>query len=182
KGGQLAWSEEFPKSVGKITSYYGNVNNLVRGYTYIRTLGRGGLKRVSEHAVLNANYLLALLKREFPVAYPRYCMHEFVLSGKNLAKETHVRTLDVAKRLIDYGYHPPTIYFPLIVPEALMIEPTETESRETLDAFADTMIKIKKEAQENPKLVQEAPHTTPVKRLDERTAALQPKVRWTRPA
>jgi glycine dehydrogenase subunit 2 len=180
--GALRWSEDFPKSVGKIHSCYGNVNNMVRGYTYLRSLGRGGLRRVSENAVLNANYLLSRLKREFPVAYPRFCMHEFVLSGKNLAKETHVRTLDVAKRLIDFGYHPPTIYFPLIVPEALMIEPTETESRETMDAFADTLIRIKREAHENPKLVQEAPHTTPVRRLDERQAAIHPKVRWTRPA
>jgi glycine dehydrogenase subunit 2 len=176
----LRWSTDFSDTIGRIAAHYGNVNNMVRGYAYIRALGGPGLQAVSEHAVLNANYLLARLKRDFPVPYPRFCMHEFVLSGSPLAKETGVRTVDVAKRLIDYGFHPPTVYFPLIVPEALMIEPTETETRETLDAFAGTLLKIQKEARRKPKLVQEAPHTTPVRRLDERTAARKPKVRWTR--
>ena len=134
-------------------------------------LGGDGLRRVAESAVLNANYLKARLEKAYPVKYPRRCMHEFVAMG-NFAEGVH--TLDIAKRMIDYGFHPPTIYFPLIVPEALMIEPTETESKETLDGFVEVMLKIAEEAKSSPELLREAPHATPVGRLDEVAAARCP--------
>src|SRR5205807_2844683 len=130
---------------GRVRSFFGNVGILLRGYCYIRTLGAKGLREVSENAVLNANYLLCRLKNEFDVPHGDRCMHEFVASAKNLRKERKISAMDIAKRLLDYGYHAPTVYFPLVVPEALMIEPTETESRETLDAFADTLLKIRDE-------------------------------------
>jgi len=171
-------SYDHPKSIGKIHNFYGNVGMFVRAFTYISCLGKSGLKRIAQNAVLNANYLLYKLKDHYKVTFKRRCMHEFVVSGSEIAKATHVRTLDIAKRLLDYGFHPPTIYFPLIVPEALMIEPTETESKETLDSFADAMIKIAKEAKESPELVKNAPHTTPVKRLDEVKAARQPILKY----
>jgi glycine dehydrogenase subunit 2 len=136
------------------------------------------LKRVSENAVLNANYVKERLRFYYQIPYDRICMHECVFSGERQVKESGVHTTDIAKRLLDYGFHPPTIYFPLIVREAIMIEPTETESRETLDAFCDAMIAIAKEARENPDMLKSAPHTTPVKRLDDVLAARKPDVCW----
>jgi glycine dehydrogenase subunit 2 len=170
-----------PKSIGRLRAFVGNFGMFVRAYTYIREMGGNGLARASEMAVLNANYLRALLHEAYPVAYDQPCMHEVVLSDKRLKKETGVQTLDVAKRLMDYGYHPPTIYFPLVVPGALMIEPTETESKETLDHFAAALRAIADEAHRDPELVKNAPHTTGVRRLDETRAARQPKLRY-RPA
>lgn len=160
-----------PKSIGRLKAFYGNFAVLVRAYTYIRMLGDRGMRSLAENAVLNANYLKVLVEKTYKVKYPRRCMHEFVAMG-DVAEG--IRTLDIAKRLIDYGFHPPTIYFPLIVPEALMIEPTETESKQTLDAFAEVMLKIAREAKENPELLREAPHNTPVGRLDEVAAARCP--------
>ena len=154
-------------------SYFGNFGVLVRAYTYIRMHGPEGLRRIAENAVLNANYLKALLQAEgsYPVAFgERTCMHEFVAQGI-LEDAPEIHTMDIAKRLMDYGYHPPTVYFPLIVKEALMIEPTETESKDTLDAFADALIKIAQEAWTDPDLLKTAPHNAPVKRLDEVRAA-----------
>jgi glycine dehydrogenase subunit 2 len=158
-------------SIGRMKAFYGNFGILVRAYTYLRMLGRPGLRRLAETAVLNANYLKALVEVAYKVKYPRRCMHEFVAQG-DLAEGVH--TLDIAKRLIDLGYHPPTIYFPLIVPEALMIEPTETESKETLDDFAAVLLRIAEEARSEPELLRRAPTTTPVGRLDEVAAARSP--------
>ncbi|WP_404452992.1 aminomethyl-transferring glycine dehydrogenase subunit GcvPB [Virgibacillus necropolis] len=166
-----------PNSIGRVKPYYGNFGINLRAYTYIRTMGAEGLKKVSEYAVLNANYMMRKLEKEFDLPYPQHCKHEFVLSGKR-QKKLGVRTLDVAKRLLDYGYHPPTIYFPLNVEEGLMVEPTETESKETLDGFIDTMIAISEEAKNDPEKVQDAPHTTIVKRMDETTAARKPILRY----
>jgi glycine dehydrogenase subunit 2 len=169
---------EMPEaSIGRVKAFYGNFGVLIKAYTYIRMLGADGLRQVSEDAVLAANYLLTRLRKVYPLPYDRTCMHEFVLSGP-LPRAPDVHTLDIAKRLMDYSFHPPTIYFPLIVPEALMIEPTETESKETLDAFAEAMLKIAEEAQQNPDLLHGAPHTAPVTRLDEVGAARQPRLRW----
>lgn len=176
--GTYYWDYDRPQSIGRVKAFYGNFGILVRAYTYIRTYGPEGLRRVSELAVLNANYMMHRLAPHYEVAYPGLCKHEFVLSGRKL-KEYGVRTLDVAKRLLDFGYHPPTIYFPLNVEECIMIEPTETESKETLDGFIDTMIQIAKEAQTDPELVKNAPHTTVVKRLDETTAARKPVLNCT---
>jgi glycine dehydrogenase subunit 2 len=167
------------KSIGRVRSFHGSFNVLVRAYAYIRSLGAEGLREVADNAVLNANYLLARLKEAYHLPYDRRCMHEFVLSGVR-QERLGVKTLDIAKRLIDYGFHPPTIYFPLIVKEALMIEPTETESRETLDAFAEAMLAIAREAETEPQVVKSAPHHTPVRRLDEARAARQPVLRWQR--
>ncbi len=160
-------------SIGRMKAFHGNFGVFVRAYTYIRMLGAAGLREVSENAVLNANYLLARLKGTYPLPYDRVCMHEFVLSG-HLPDAPDVHTMDIGKRLMDFGFHPPTVYFPLIVSEALMIEPTETESKQTLDAFADAMIRIAQEAKEQPELLHQAPHVTPVARLDEVQAARQP--------
>lgn len=176
--GTFYWDYDRPQSIGRVKAFYGNFGILVRAYTYIRTYGPEGLRRVSELAVLNANYMMHRLAPYYEVAYPGLCKHEFVLSGKKL-KEYGVRTLDVAKRLLDFGYHPPTIYFPLNVEECIMIEPTETESKETLDGFIDTMIQIAKEAETTPEVVIGAPHTTVVKRLDETTAARKPVLNCT---
>lgn len=176
--GAYYWDWDRPASIGRVKAYYGNFGILVRAYAYIRTLGPEGLRRVSECAVLNANYMLKRLEPHYDVPYPGICKHEFVLSGKGL-KAYGVRTLDVAKRLLDFGYHPPTIYFPLNVEECIMIEPTETESKETLDGFIDTMIRIAQEAQENPELVKNAPYDTVVKRLDETVAARKPVLNCT---
>ncbi len=165
------------KSIGRLKSFYGNFGVLVRAYAYIRHLGAKGLRRVAEHAVLNANYLRVRLQDTYPLPYRRTCMHEFVLSGR-LPGAEDVHTVDIAKRLIDFGFHPPTIYFPLIVPEALMIEPTETESLETLDAFADAMLKIAEEARTSPETLHNAPFTAPLRRLDDVRAAREPKLRW----
>lgn len=168
-----------PQSIGRIKAYYGNFGINLRAYTYIRTMGAEGLKKVSEYAVLNANYMMRRLEQIYDLPYKQHCMHEFVLSGKK-QKKLGVRTLDIAKRLLDFNYHPPTIYFPLIVEEGMMIEPTETESKETLDGFIDAMINIAKEAEEDLEIVQEAPHHTIVKRMDETTAARKPILRYTR--
>lgn len=164
---------ERPLSIGRVKSFYGNFGILLRAYTYICTYGGEGLREVSETAVLNANYMLKRLSSHYEVPYPRFCKHEFVLSGSRQKKQG-VRTLDIAKRLLDFGFHPPTIYFPLNVEECIMIEPTETESKETLDGFITTMIRIAEEAERNPELVLNAPYTTVVQRLDETLAARKP--------
>lgn len=161
-----------PQSIGRIRSFYGNFGVILRAYVYIRTMGAEGLRKVSENAVLNANYLMTLLKNHFKLPYDRTCMHEFVLSYEG--RKDSARTLDLAKRLLDFGYHPPTVYFPLIVDEALMIEPTETESKEALEAFAATLLNILMEAESDPAKVRNAPYTTPVSRLDEVRAARNP--------
>jgi glycine dehydrogenase subunit 2 len=173
---------ERPKSIGKLRGFQGNYGVFVRSYAYIRSLGAEGLREASEVAVLNANYLLALLRRagvaeHLPVAYDRLCMHEFVLSGAPMKRELGIRTLDLAKRLLDHGIHPPTVYFPLLVEEALLVEPTETETKETLDAFAEIIAEILREATKNPEIARNAPYTTPVRRLDEATAAKRPVLR-----
>ncbi|HVF78429.1 MAG TPA: aminomethyl-transferring glycine dehydrogenase subunit GcvPB [Solirubrobacteraceae bacterium] len=170
-----------PKSIGKLRGFHGNYGVFVRTYAYIRSLGAEGLKEVSEVSVLNANYLLARLREtcgdRLPLAFGERCMHEFVLSGAPLKKELGIRTLDLAKRLLDHGFHPPTVYFPLVVEEALLVEPTETETRETLDEFADAIAAIIAEAEEDPEIAKNAPYTTPVRRLDEAGAAKRPRVR-----
>lgn len=176
-GDQYEFDYDRPQSIGRVKPYYGNFGINVRAYTYIRTMGPDGLKAVTEYAVLNANYMMRRLEPFFDLPFNRHCKHEFVLSGKR-QKKLGVRTLDIAKRLLDFGYHPPTIYFPLNVEECIMIEPTETESKETLDAFVDAMIQIAKEAEENPEIVQEAPHTTVIGRLDETMAARKPVLRY----
>jgi len=177
-GGRFALDYDRPKSIGKMRAFYGNFGNLVRAYTYVRTMGASGLREASEMAVLNANYLLSRLRRYFDLPYDRVCKHEFVLSGRRQRDEYQVTTRDMAKRLLDYGFHSPTIYFPLIVEEAIMIEPTETESLQTLDSFVDAMIAIAREAETDPDLVRTAPHETRVTRLDEVTAARKPNLRW----
>jgi glycine dehydrogenase subunit 2 len=161
------------KTIGQVKTFWGNFGMLVRAWTYIRTLGAAGLREISETAVLNANYLRVRLAGTYPAAYDRVCMHETVLKGQ-IAEAPQARTLDIAKRLIDYGFHPPTVYFPLIVPEALMIEPTETESKRNLDAFADAMLSIADEARRDIEILHQAPTTAPVRRLDEVRAARQP--------
>jgi glycine dehydrogenase subunit 2 len=173
---------ERPKSIGRLRGFQGNYGVFVRSYAYICSLGAPGLREVSEVAVLNANYLLARLREErvleyLPAAYERLCMHEFVLSGAPMKRDLGIRTLDLAKRLLDHGVHPPTVYFPLIVDEALLIEPTETETRETLDRFATLMAEILREAAEDPEIARGAPYATPVRRLDEAGAARRPVVR-----
>ena len=164
-----------PKSIGRVRSFFGNVGILVRGYCYIRTLGPRGLREVSEIAVLNANYLLARVKGGYEVPHGDRCMHEFVASARTLRRERKISAMDVAKRLLDFGYHAPTVYFPLVVPEALMIEPTETESKETLDAFADILLRIREEDAE---FLHNAPHTLEISRPDEVKAAKEPILRW----
>ena len=159
-----------PKSIGRVKAFHGHFGMILRAYTYIRVHGADGLRSVSEHAVLNANYLLARLRDAYHVPYDRICMHEFVVEGR-WPDAPEIHALDISKRLMDFGFHPPTNYFPLIVHEALMIEPTETESKETLDAFAETMIKIAEEARSNPEVLKTAPHNTPFGRLDEVKAA-----------
>ena len=166
-----------PKSIGKVRGFTGPFGVFVRSYAYIRSYGPR-LREMSEVAVLNANYLLARLRDAYDLPYDRLAMHEFVLSARSLKREHGVSALDVAKRLMDYGFHPPTIYFPLVVPEALMIEPTETEAKETLDEFADAMLAIAREAEESPELLYEAPHGRPVKRLDEVLAAKRAIVKY----
>lgn len=166
-----------PLSIGKVRSFYGNFGVLVRAYTYILTMGSDGLKKASEMAVLNANYMKERIKPYFFLPIEGICKHEFVLGGLDEGVQT-TSTLDIAKRLLDYGYHPPTIYFPLIVDSAIMIEPTETESLETMDAFIDVMIKISKESRENPEILMTAPHNTVVRRLDEVRAARTPILKW----
>ncbi len=167
------------ESIGKIKSFYGNFGILVRAYTYILSMGRDGLKNASEMAVLHANYIKEKLKAHYNLPIDRVCMHEFVL-GEFGHSFSGVTTLDIAKRLLDYGFHPPTIYFPLIVEGAMMIEPTETESLETIDSFIDAMLKIRQEIISDPDLVKKAPYSTRVRRLDEVKAARSPKLRWSR--
>ena len=174
-----------PKSIGRLRGFQGNYGVFVRSYAYIRSLGATGLKQASQVAVLNANYLLARLRHEgvleyLPVAYERLCMHEFVLSGGPMKAQLGIKTLDLAKRLLDHGVHPPTVYFPLIVDEALLIEPTETETRETLDRFAEIVAEVLREAAADPEIARHAPYTTPVRRLDEAAAARHPIVRQPR--
>jgi glycine dehydrogenase subunit 2 len=164
-----------PKSIGRVRSFFGNVGILLRGYCYIRTLGPRGLREVSEIAVLNANYLRARLKSAYEVPYGKGCMHEFVASARNLRRDKKISAMDIAKRLLDFGYHAPTVYFPLVVPEAIMIEPTETESKETLDAFVEALLSIQKEDAE---FLHNAPHTLGISRPDEVRAAKEPILRW----
>ncbi|HJV46986.1 MAG TPA: aminomethyl-transferring glycine dehydrogenase subunit GcvPB [Bacillota bacterium] len=173
------FEDDNPMSIGRVKAYYGNFGINLRAHVYIRSNGPAGLLRVSQEAVLNANYMMRKLAPYYDLPYDRVCKHEFVLSGRRQKKQG-VRTLDIAKRLLDFGYHPPTIYFPLIVEECMMIEPTETEAKETLDEFIDVMIQIAHEAEENPSIVQEAPHHTIVSRLDEVTAARKPVLRYKR--
>ena len=178
ENGGFHFVSDLPKSIGKISSFYGNFGVIVRAYTYIKMLGSSGLIKVSRNALLNANYLLEKLKPYFDLPYGNRPLHEFVLSGDR-QKSKGIKTIDMAKRLLDFGFHAPTIYFPLIVHEALMIEPTDTESKETLDIFAETMIQIAREAESDPELLKKAPVTTPVSRLDEAQAARNLKVKWT---
>ena len=170
---QLAYDR--PKSIGRVRAFFGNTGVLVRAYCYIRTHGPDGLRRVSENAVLNANYLLSRVKHILPVPQGDRCMHEFVASAAKLKSDKGVSAMDLAKRLLDYGYHAPTVYFPLTVKEAVMVEPTETESKETLDAFAETLFRI---TEEDPELLHAAPHTTSISRPDEVLAARQPVLSW----
>ncbi len=178
KGERYSLNFNRPDSIGKVQAFWGNFAVMVKAYTYIRMLGDKGLKQVSRNALINANYLLSKLQDAYELPYKRRPMHEFVLSGDR-QKKLGVKTLDIAKRLLDLGFHAPTVYFPLIVHEALMIEPTETESRQVLDAFAEAMLQIAEEVRENPELVKEAPVTTPVRRLNEALAARQLQVKWT---
>jgi glycine dehydrogenase subunit 2 len=176
-GPRYAWTQP-AKSVGKLHAFNGNFGMHVRAYTYIRMHGADGLRQISEDAVLNANYLRTRLHGAYHVPFDRTCMHEFVATAAH-QKKNGVRTLDIAKRLLDFGVHPPTTYFPLIVPEALMIEPTETESRESLDYFIDAMLQIAEEAESDPEMVKHAPHSTEYKRLDEVGANRNLNLRWT---
>lgn len=171
------WDHDRPDSIGRIHSFHGNFGINVRAYAYLRSLGPEGLRRVAERAVLNANYLRVLVQDSFPTAYPGSCMHEFVATAKHLRKQG-IKATDVAKRLIDLGYHPPTVYFPLVVDEALMVEPTETESKETIDGLAAALNRTVLEAERDPQLLRSAPHTTPVRRPDEGRAARELTVRW----
>jgi len=180
-GDVFSLDRDRPHSVGKVRSFYGNFGMMVRAYTYIRELGPAGLKQVTDMAVLNANYLAARLADTYKLAFNGRVMHEAVFTDRDLEATTGVKTLDIAKRLLDYGYHSPTVYFPLVVKGALMIEPTETESKETLDDFVEAMIQIRKEAEENPELVKTAPHLTRLRRLDEARAARKPRLRWYAP-
>jgi glycine dehydrogenase subunit 2 len=175
EGDRFKLDYDRPKSIGRVRSFFGNVGILVRGYCYIHTLGPEGLRAMTENAVLNANYLLSRLKGAFEVPYGERCMHEFVASARSLKREKRISAMDFAKRLLDFGYHSPTVYFPLVVPEAMMIEPTETESKETLDAFAAAMIKIR---DEDADFLHAAPHTLDISRPDEIKAAKEPVLRW----
>jgi len=178
EGGEERYYLEAPeRSIGRLGGFQGNFGVLVRAYAYLRALGAEGLRAVSENAVINANYIRHALKEHYHLPYDRPCMHEVVLSARR-QRSRGVRALDIAKRLIDYGIHPPTMYFPLVVEEALMIEPTETEDRETLDYFIEVMKRIAQEAEEEPRTLLEAPHNTPVGRLDEAAAARHPYLRW----
>ena len=177
ENGRYALKEDVEESIGRVHPWFGNFNVFVKAYAYIKALGGEGLREVSENAIINANYLMKKIAADYDIKYPGRCMHEFVASARNL-KKYGVRTLDVAKRLLDYGLHAPTVYFPLIVEEALMIEPVETEKKETLDRFAEVMAKIAGEARDEPQLLHEAPLTTPVRRLDEAAAARCPELSW----
>jgi glycine dehydrogenase subunit 2 len=172
---RLDWDR--PESIGRVHSFNGNFGVLVRALAYILTLGPEGLREVSRTAILNANYLMRRLAKAYELPHPQHCMHEFVLSGRGLKKHG-VKTLDVAKRLLDFGVHAPTVYFPLIVDEALMVEPTETETLDRLDHFAGALEQIAREAAEDPRLLHDAPQTTPVSRLDEGRAARELILTW----
>jgi len=177
--GMYSWQDMGPQSIGKVRANLGNFGVLVRAYTYMRSNGPDGLKHVSESAILNANYLKHELAADYDVAYPQICQHEFVLTAQRQKDEHGVTALDIAKRLLDFGMYAPTVYFPLIVHEALMVEPTETETRETLDSFVSVMHQIAEETRTNPEIVKTAPHTTVVGRLDQALAARKPNLRWT---
>lgn len=177
--GTFTLDSDRPKSIGRVRSFFGNVGVLVRAYAYIRSQGPDGLRRVAEHAVLNANYIKALVDDVYPVPHGERCMHEFVASARGLARDRGIRAMDIAKRLLDHNIHAPTVYFPLIVAEALMIEPTETENRETLERFASVLKQI---AAEDPQVLHNAPHSTPISRPDEVAAARSPILKWTPPA
>jgi glycine dehydrogenase subunit 2 len=177
EGDNYRMDYDLPKSIGKLHGFNGNFGVLVRAYSYIRMHGAEGLRRISENAVINANYIFARVKDHFEVPFDDYCMHEFIISG-NRQKKLGVTTKDIGKRLLDYGFHAPTVYFPLTVPEAMLIEPTETENMQNLDAFSDAMIAIAKEAETNPELVQNAPHSTELRRLDEALAARNLNICW----
>ena len=177
RGDVFELREDLPKSVGRVRSFFGNFGVLLRAYTYIVSLGGDGLEEASRMALLNANYIRKKLEKSYQIAFNEPCMHECIFTDR-IQHKNGVSTLDIAKRLLDYGFHPPTIYFPLVVSGALMIEPTETETPETLDAFVDAMLSIAQEAKENPDIVKTAPHSTPVSRLDEARAARKPVLRW----
>ncbi len=172
ESGTYRLNYDMPKSIGRMKAFYGNFNVMVKAYAYIRALGAAGLKKAAENAVINANYMRIRMMEHFNLPYKRICQHEFVLNDEGMPNG--VTTIDIAKRLLDYGYHPPTIYFPLNVHGAIMIEPNETESKETMDEFIGVMLKIKEEAEKNPELLKKAPHTTPVRRLDSVQAARAP--------
>jgi glycine dehydrogenase subunit 2 len=181
-GATFDLSYDHPKSIGRLRGFQGNYGCFVRAYAYICSLGAEGLRDASETAVLNANYLVARLRElgvaeHLPLAFGELCMHEFVLSGAPMKRDLKIRTLDLAKRLLDHGVHPPTVYFPLLVDEALLVEPTETETRETLDDFAEALASILREAADDPEIARQAPYTTPVRRLDEAGAAKRPVIR-----
>ncbi len=176
KGTSSFLLEKPMKSIGRMRSFFGNIGILLRGYCYLRTLGARGLREVSEHAVLNANYLMAQLKDILPVPHGKFCMHEFVASAQHIQKEQGISAMDIAKRLLDYGFHAPTVYFPLVVPEAMMVEPTETESKETLDAFSSALHEI---VQQEAAFLHESPHSTCVSRPDDVQAARNPILKWT---
>ena len=180
KGDAYGLDVDRPDSIGRVAGFFGNIGVIIRAYAYILTMGADGLKRASDYAVLNANYLKEKLKKIYRLPFDQVCKHEFVLSAKDMKDRFGITALDIAKRLLDYGIHPPTIYFPMIVPEALMIEPTETEPKESLDAFLEVMGKIGEEAKNNPDRLKEAPKNTPVRRIDEVLAAKQPVVRYRR--
>jgi glycine dehydrogenase subunit 2 len=175
-GDQYRLVDDRPLSIGRVRSFFGNVGVLVRAYAYIHTHGPEGLRRVAETAVLNANYLLSRVRHFLPVPHGERCMHEFVASAAPLKKKNGITAMDIAKRLLDYGFHAPTVYFPLTVAESIMVEPTETESKETLDAFAQTLFRI---TEESPTILHEAPHSTAISRPDEVRAARHPVLRWT---
>jgi glycine dehydrogenase subunit 2 len=176
-GDQFELQDDCPKSIGRVRSFFGNFGVLVRAYTYILSLGGDGLEEASRMALLNANYIRKKLEKSYQIAYDEPCMHECIFTDR-VQHKNGVTTLDIAKRLLDYGYHPPTIYFPLVVSGALMIEPTETETPETLDGFIDAMLQIAQESKVDPELVKNAPYSTPVRRLDEARAARKPVLRW----
>ena len=176
-GDEYYHDQDRPQSTGRERSIYGNFGVYFKAYAYLLSMGAAGLRKVSETAVLNANYIMEKLKPYYELSYDRTCMHEFVLSAQR-QKEKGVSAMDISKRLIDFGFHPPTTYFPLIVKEALMIEPTETESKETLDEFIEAMIKIAQEVEQDTEMAKSAPHNAPIGRLDETRAARNPKLRW----
>jgi len=176
--GEFRLATDRPDSIGRMHGFHGNFGVLVRAYAYVFLHGSDGLQQVGERAVLNANYLAELVKEAFPLAYSGRPMHEFVATARPLRERTGVRAMDVAKRVIDLGFHPSTVYFPLVVEESMMVEPTETETRETLDGLADAMLQAAEEAKMDPEILRRAPVTTPVRRLDEAQAARHLKLRW----